>query len=279
MPNDVLNAPANAPGEIAAPAFSGETAPDSASGDNEQNPENSSKPKSGFQRRIDRLTRSIGDRDRYIQYLEAAISAQAQQPGLHQPSSQHSAAQILPTAGGRPSPDHFERQSDYLEALTDWKTDHRVRQSEEQRRQQEAHQARHAQFQEKQEHFRKSTPDYDETLVDSEAPVSPAMAEEIRNHEHGPALMYFLAKNPDKAEELAALSPTALAREVGRLEAKFVPESNSDSEAPQTAAPNISRAPKPPSRVGQTARTAEKDPGEMSPTEYREWRRKQFPQL
>ena len=257
---------------IPAPA-EGTTAPESATGDNEQAEGEQPRVRGGFQKRIDKLTRSIGDKDRYIEYLHSQVA------GIAKPAEE----KMEPKPEGKPKADDFEDQASFIEALTDYKAKQAAkevrRQAEEERRTGEARQHQESvreQFTERQAQFRKSTPDYDEALAEAaDTPMSAAVAEEISAHDHGPALLYYLAKNPDVAEKLVKLTPLAVAREVARLESKFVPS----SDASGTRTPAVSRAPKPPTPVGNATRTSGKDPGDMSPSEYRDWRRKEFPSL
>lgn len=66
-------------------------------------------------------------------------------------------------------------------------------------------------------------------------PISPAMAEVIRDSEVGPKILRHLANNKADAQRVYTLSPLAAARELGRIEAGIL------------ATP----APKPPNRVSQ----------------------------
>lgn len=91
-------------------------------------------------------------------------------------------------------------------------------------------------FEERAEEFRTRIPDFDKTIesfVTSGGKFSPALIEELQASEMGPALAYQLAKNPQKAAELSAMSPREVAREIGRLEGK----SSLPNPKKQTSAP------------------------------------------
>ncbi|MGO4212177.1 hypothetical protein AB4Y89_21595 [Terriglobus sp. 2YAB30_2] len=260
--------------QLAAPEdISGEIAPESAAGDNEpQPPEETPRPhKGGFQRRIDKLTREKSDAERAAEFWRTEALRTRQDPAA--------------VNDGKPSPDHFETQAGYLEALTDWKVEQRERAHEARHQQQQEVHRRQAQqdnFLAREDGFRDAAPDYDAVIaqaIASDTPMSPALWTEVQDHEHGPALLYYLAQNPADAERLAAMSSNQVAREIGRLEARFVP--SADTPRQQRAAAPVTRAPKPPSLVGRSTRTSEKDPfsDDMSPEEWRTYRAKQFPNL
>jgi hypothetical protein len=64
--------------------------------------------------------------------------------------------------------------------------------------------------------------DYDEVMSDAlNIPVTQALQEALLSSPMLEQLKYHLAKNPDKVEELASMSPTRVAAEIGRLEAKL----------------------------------------------------------
>lgn len=78
-------------------------------------------------------------------------------------------------------------------------------------------------------------------------------------------LLHFLGKNPDLASELEGLTPAQLGRRIARIEAQM-----SDQAKPKTSA-----APKPlaPVRGGSSD---QKDPTDMSQSEFAKWRKEQI---
>ena len=62
-------------------------------------------------------------------------------------------------------------------------------------------------------------PDYAEVVGQSDVPAAPHVLESILDSDVGPQLAYHLAKHPDVAERLNAMTPVQAAREIGRLEA------------------------------------------------------------
>jgi hypothetical protein len=283
MSEEAVIPQAETPEQIAAPEnASGENdAPDTAAGENEPNtPEGEQRPhKGGFQRRIDKLTREKSEAERTAEFWRT--EALRARDGQQKPEPQQAAV-----TDGKPKPESYETQSEYLEALTDWKVEQRekareIRQQQEQKRTQQ--QQALEQFSTREEGFRDATPDYDAVIAQAiaeDTPMSPALWNEVQDHEQGPALLYFLAQNPEEAARLAKLTPTQVAREVGRIESRFAPSANPTTQKAPPAP--VTRAPKPPSLVGkQSTKTADKDPfsDDMSPEEWRAYRAKQFPNL
>lgn len=105
--------------------------------------------------------------------------------------------------------------------------------------------------------------DYDAVTRNPNVPITPDMAEVIRDSDAGPDLAYHLGKNPQEALRIAQMSPTRRAVEMGRLEARVT--------APK-AAPK--QPPTPVSPVSAIAAGGSKDPGNMSMSEYIAWRAK-----
>jgi hypothetical protein len=77
------------------------------------------------------------------------------------------------------------------------------------------------QFKTREAEFAARADDYYDVVYDPSTPISEPMAEVIGESEHGAALAYHLAKNPELARKLYALPPIQAAREMGRIEARF----------------------------------------------------------
>lgn len=254
--------PAETQGQEAASSTEVTTATESATGDSNEQPEVAPKVTGGFQKRIDKLTREKEH------WKEQALAA------LTKPVAS-SAPIEAPKPADKPKVDDFATHAEYVEALTDWKVDQKVRSFEAKQNEEKAkthQQTVQSSFQEKQKDFKAATPDFDEVMADADFQVSRAVLDEIVTNDNGPALQYFLAKNPDEAERLSKLNPLALAREVGRLESRFV-------TAPSKTTDKVTKAPAPPTPVSRSSSTSAKDPGEMSLREYEAWRRKEYPNL
>lgn len=257
---------------------------DEQEGDDAGNPESKEadsikdkpKKKGGFQRRIDKLnarTRSIEEERDYwrTQALQKKEAGDTKTQSIDKPKTQE----------GRPNPDSFETHAEYVDALTDWKieTKEATRKADEAKSKLETEQQTllktHA---DRVKLFAQKTEDFHEALdaVD-DIPVSATLQETIISSDHGPELMYELAKNRKEYERIAALPPLACARELGKIEARFVTAASSESK---TQEPNkITKAPKPIEPVGKNNKGVVHksiDDPNLSQSEYEQLRREQM---
>jgi hypothetical protein len=235
------------------------------------------KKKGGFQRRIDKLNARANAEKQRADALEARLAEiERSKESKRNPETSNSAA-----ADGKPNPDHFDTHAEYIEALTDWKVeqkqvelDRKREQSKLQIEQEKAHKA-HA---ERVKSFMEKTEDFEEVLEAADAvaisnEVYQALQEVVVSSEHGPELMYELAKDKAEYERIAKLSPIAAAREIGKIEAKIVARASSEKK-PEPK--KLTNAPKPIGPVGSGKSAVAKAPDEMSFSEYEKYRREQL---
>jgi hypothetical protein len=253
------------PEQEAAPEVEGGTAPESATEGQQEPQEGDPKPKGGFQKRIDKLTKNNSELEREKEFWRQE-ALRAKTPVVETPKA--STTSELK----EPSESDFQTHSEYVRALTKYEVAiakeelvSSQRKSEAQTRTQTVQQ----EFKARQEAFRAATPDFDEVLEEADTRVSNDLIQEIVESEHGPELQYYLAKNPDEALRLSSLPPLKLAREVGKIESRFSTTQES------TPAKKTTGAPPPPTPTGKSSPTSGKDPGDMNPQEYRAWFAKQ----
>jgi hypothetical protein len=175
------------------------------------------------------------------------------------------------------APTEKDFPNDYLAfeaARTEWNVRQAVRQelgkTEVQKRDtqlREIRQERVEAYEENVTQVRERIPDFDKVLAEAKAVnISPALADEIMSSDKSALLQYHLAKNPDKARELNALSGRELAREIGRLEARVhLPTPKKATEA----------APPPTEVRGRAASSVDPQTGPDDMNAYVEWARKQ----
>lgn len=230
--------------------------------------------KSGFQKRIDKLnarTRAAQQETEYWRQQALKGAGQVQDPAK---------VETKPVASeGKPDPDKFNTHAEFVEALADWKTDQKLKERDQKQEQAklQADQANllksHA---DRVKAFKDKTDDFDEMLGSLDDVRSPVIQQIIVESENGPALLYELAKNPEEALRISKLTPWAIARELGKLESKITPASESEKK-PETK--KITNAPKPIETVGKNAvssvRKSIDDPG-LSFAEYEKLRREQM---
>ena len=220
------------------------------------------KERRSAQARINELTRARHDAEREAAYWRglAEASRSNQQPA----QTQHEVAK-------KPTASDFQDYDTYVEALAEWKAEQKVQEALD-RRQQSTEQAKKAaearevakSWAERQNAVRSVFTDYDAVVGSADVTITPAVSDILLTSDKGPEVAYYLAKNPSVVEKLNALSPTAAAREIGRLEAALEkPSAKHVVEAPQPA--NVTRSP----------RTQPSDPAQMDHEAYRAMRAKQ----
>jgi hypothetical protein len=219
------------------------------------------KPKGGFQRRIDELTRNWREAERRNDQLLELISRQQGAPATQQQ---------VADAGKPPSLADFNYdEGKYQQALLDFATKAAektvtAKLSEWERQQSTQRQAQT--FKAKEAAFAATVEDYADKVYDPSVPISAAMAEAIADSEIGPQLAYHLADNRELAARIASLSPVQAARELGKLEAKL--------SAPPPKP--VTKAPPPPPKIAAAEGEVDKDPDKMGIDEWMKWREKQL---
>jgi hypothetical protein len=178
------------------------------------------------------------------------------------------------TGDGKPQPENFKTVGEYTEALVEYHAREAGKKSkasaETERNQAHANQVI-AGFVDRQEAFKKATPDYEEVLESADFEVPPITQQYLVESEMGPQLAYHLAKNPDVVTSLRKLSPARQLAELGKLEAKLEVK-----PAPQNGGStknDVSKAPAPIQPLEAKSTPVQKKPEEMSFQELREFRR------
>lgn len=186
-------------------------------------------------------------------------------------------AEPKPDTTGKPNPDSFETHAEYVEALTDWKLEQKEKASKEQeaRSKLEAEiKSQEAAYQKRVETFKESVKDYDDTLAELDDIIFPAaVLDAIQSSDLGPQIAYDLAQDRKEAERIAALSPGAAYKAIGKLEAKLEAKA---AEAKKPEPKKTTSAPAPIDPVGSGKSTVKKSPEEMSYSEYERYRRDQL---
>lgn len=124
--------------------------------------------------------------------------------------------------------------------------------------------------------FSKTVDDLEETMDSvSDITLAPVLQAALADSDIAPEILYHLAKNRDELERINELSPVAIAREIGKIEAKLekAPPKKEVVEKKQT------KAPPPVTPIGSKSSSSLKkdinDPN-LSQEEYEAIRRKQL---
>ncbi len=237
------------------------------SDDEESSIEEKPKKKSGFKRRIEKLSSRLAQREQELELLKQRYLDQSQ------PKPQEEVAKKV--SEGKPNQNDFESYEDYVDALTEWKVEKKLSEEKAKAKEIEAKTLQEKKFQahaERVKEFAKTRDDFDEVMEDlGDTRVSLAVEEIILESSVGPAIIYELAKNKEELERINSLSPLSAARELGKLEAKLQSIDASDDE-PKKPLIKTTKAPAPLKTLGKSSKSVVKDPDEMNFQEFKKWR-------
>jgi len=155
--------------------------------------------------------------------------------------------------------------------LTDWKVDQRLDKEKLERKTKEDELERSKQAESwntKKEEAKKIYDDFDE-VINSDIPVSVAMAEVLTNSSIGAHLAYYLCQNEKEANKIFKMTPLETAKALGKIEHSL--ESSLKNEKIE---PAKKLAPKPTTPIkGAGGVGNHKSPDDMTFEEYKVWRK------
>jgi hypothetical protein len=182
-------------------------------------PTEAEKVQHAMQKRIDKMTAKLAERERQIQEIEQKYLKEK------------------PVQSTAPKEDDFESVEDYLKALGRYEAEQEIKTKETERQnaeRQAAYQKMIAERQnlaaEKEAEIKKVTPDYDEKVKVVEESISmlsdsqkgsigfQVFRDMLFSSDNMPALTYELGKNPDLMDEMLTMNPLQIARKIARLE-------------------------------------------------------------
>lgn len=169
----------------------------------------------------------------------------------------------------KPKLDDYENWDAFIEATAEWKVEQKLTERDTKEREKSLKaetQAKQQTYAQKAQEFAKSTPDFLDTLEESEAPMNDMLHQAIVDSDLGPQVAYYLAKNPEEAAKMVKMGYGELNRYLGKIEVKL--ESK--------PAPKTTNAP-PPINPARGSASSSVNPYErdLSPEEYKAWRAKQ----
>jgi len=198
---------------------------------------------------VNRLQRKIGERDQQIADLTKRLSAQPNggAPPASPDAAKPAAAAEKPAGGNakvdgktlpRPEEKDFKTYSEYVEALTDWKTDRKLEAAEAKRSEQagqserdkaskaitDAHNARVDEAKTRYPDWEKS---FDGLTDDS---FTDPMVIYIFESERGPDITYYLATHREELKRIRDLTPLKQAAALGRIEDQLEPGDEDHAE-------------------------------------------------
>lgn len=237
---------------------------DDESDSSDESSEQKPKKKGGFQKRIDKLSARVSAAEQRALAAEAALLARQEPAAKETPKSERQ-------PDGKPNPDDFETNADYIDAVTEWKLSERDKKvkadAENERKKTEAQKQAEA-FHSKVSDFQKEHGDFDEVIESCEVDLSKDLQKKIVESELAPNLMYELSKNPDEIERLNKLSGDKLVKALAVIEYRLASNSEQKTKEPKKQ----TKAPAPVSSIGASSAAASKHPDDMSYDEYKKWR-------
>lgn len=247
---EIDNAVQQKEGQEAAPEVTPETKPE---------PKEEPIPK-GVQKRIDRAVRQKYEAEARANELERRLQQLEQQS--RQPAQQK--------AEGEPKLEQFENIEDYVAAKAAFVADQRIQHTLTARERAEAEKQAQAAQKQTADNWNKRVqlatvdmPDFADVIMSSDVRFNePAVLQAIQESDIGPKIAYYLASNPDEADEIAQLRGSAAVRAIGRIEAKL-----------ELSKASITKTPPPIEPTGTKAKSV-KTPNEMSDAEFAAWRKK-----
>lgn len=219
--------------------------------------------KDKVQKRIDTLTKRNAEAERRAAYWEQeAKRKQAEVPV--QPKVEAA------DKSKEPSPDDFDKHSDYVKALVRFEADQRDQVTAQKTKEKEfvsQVENERKSFSEKEKEFQKSTPDYKERL-EAVNDVEMSFAVRDRILKGGPELAYAMTEDPEEFKRICALSPSDAIEEIGEIKARVKAAAKMKIEEKSENKPK----PKPITPVGSKV-SPDANWEKMSTREYDAWRR------
>lgn len=183
----------------------------------------------------------------------------------------------------KPTPEQFDDYGAYVEAISDWKAEEKIKTTLEARdaaaAEKQTAATRATNWSERETQTRTAVADYDEVMRAADTPIAQHVIDQLLESEEGPRIAYHLAKHPEIAAKLNTLTPIQAAREIGRLEARVAvpvdsaaaadetPPDAASTPAPATKPPKTTSAP-PPAKPVASGRATTVPLEKMSMDEY-----------
>lgn len=226
-------------------------------------------PRTYTQEDLDRITAKVKKNERYRTRKEVEAYYQGRESVTPAPKPE------IVVTDQAPQRDKFANDVEYLEARADFAAKRAAREEREkvekeftERRNTESRTKTLTDFQSK---VREKFPDIEERIeAIGEIKMPNGMGDAIAESGLGPEIMNHFADNPKDLERIAALSPSAAIREVGKLEARLEAQ---PVKTTTKAAP--SKAPEPITPVGGKGTKVDDEPSHTDPDAWKAWRDRQ----
>lgn len=200
-----------------------------------------SPPEPAKSRAAERITGLLGDNKALREYGEHMRQEVVRLTEARQPLPTET---VIP----RPKLEDFDHDNDkWAEAFSDWSVKEASKVAEAQvtrtlSQQTAANEqaAKQVVWQDKSAEFAEKNPDYYTVTSNPALVINKDMADIFMESDAGPAIAFYLGKNPDKAAKISRMKPRQMALAIGRLE----------NEVSESLKPQPSKAPQPPTPIG-----------------------------
>jgi hypothetical protein len=239
----------------------------------EDNEEEKPKKKSGFQKRIDKLSKAKAAAEQEREYWrQEALKNSPQQ-------TEKESVETRITNDGEPNADDFDDHIDYVKAVARYEYNQAKLKDETDRKQNELkskHENKLNEHSKRVMAFAETVDDFEDVVEDigQDYLFSPALSELILESDIGPQVLYSLGKDMKELERINSLSPLAAAREFGKLEARLSKTSEETPKEKQTKP--TTKAPAPLKTVGTKSSGMKKSLEDMTQKEYERERERQI---
>ena len=196
-------------------------------------------------RKIERLSRAEAERD----YLRQQLTPPQ-----------------APIPSGEPKIENFKDYESYIEALTDYKVDGKLKAMQEQSSnaaRQNAQQQSESRIRDNLNKVSDKYDDFEDVVTNPKLPITPAMRDALGESDNGGELAYYLGTHISEAAEIAQMTPIQQVKAIDRLEAKL------------KESPKVSNAPKPLDPIGGKGKTVTVNLANASMDDYMALRKKQ----
>lgn len=157
-----------------------------------------------------------------------------------------------------PDPDKFETMADYNRAVIQ----HEIAKANKPKEDQPS--AQQQSYIEKAEAYKKENPEFEQDIAEylKDNYVSKEMYDAIIDSEIGPQVAHYITHNAQLGDEMLAMTPRQLSKEIGKIEERILSQGKRETRA---------SAPIKPVTPQGGSQTTVKDPGQMSAAEFRSW--------
>jgi hypothetical protein len=185
----------------------------------------------------------------------------------------------------RPKKEDFDDEESFIEALTDWKIETKLKVSREEiaktveeKEEKESVDKTYDELDAVMERGREKYNDFNDLVLAEDLVLSTGVSELVLLSDKPEDVFYYLATHADESAELSTMSPTKASIRIGVIEAKLEKEEKVEEkplEEKKEEKPPVKKkqtnAPEPIVPV-RTTGVIDKDPSSMTPKEYRAWR-------